>query len=200
MANRVSSTTTDHDTIRQWAEARGGQPAQVASTARGGKAGIIRIDFPGYSGAGKLAGPSPGTSGSRSSTTRSWRWSTRRAPPRASAPASTSWWGARTARAREQGVKASRRTLRSGSGRARPAARSGSGRREASRAVAARTTRAGRTSRTSSAKRGSTSRAGTSARGRKSAGRSASSAGGRKGASRKSTGRTSSRKGRRSKS
>src|SRR5689334_12658085 len=47
-------TTTDHDEIRRWAEERGGKPAEVASTARGGDPGIIRIDFPGYSGEGSL--------------------------------------------------------------------------------------------------------------------------------------------------
>src|SRR5512142_987426 len=49
-----SLTTTDHDTIRKWAEERGGKPSEVASTARGDDVGIIRIDFPGFSGEGKL--------------------------------------------------------------------------------------------------------------------------------------------------
>ena len=49
-----SNTTTDHDTIRKWAEERGGKPAEVTSTARGDDVGIIRIDFPGFSGEGKL--------------------------------------------------------------------------------------------------------------------------------------------------
>jgi hypothetical protein len=39
-----ASTTTDHDAIRRWAEARGGRPASVkGSGAR--DAGILRIDF-----------------------------------------------------------------------------------------------------------------------------------------------------------
>jgi hypothetical protein len=43
--------TTDHETIRRWAEARGGKPVAVKGTARGGRdPGMIRIDFPGYSG------------------------------------------------------------------------------------------------------------------------------------------------------
>lgn len=42
--------TTDHETIRRWTEDRGGHPATVASTAQSGEAGILRIDFPGYSG------------------------------------------------------------------------------------------------------------------------------------------------------
>lgn len=51
---QVSNTTTDHETIRSWAEERGGLPAEVETTAREGKAGIIRIDFPGFSGEGSL--------------------------------------------------------------------------------------------------------------------------------------------------
>jgi hypothetical protein len=54
MPQKVSQTTTDHETIRRWAEERGGGPAEVESTAREGETGIIRIDFPGFSGEGKL--------------------------------------------------------------------------------------------------------------------------------------------------
>ncbi|MFN3513757.1 MAG: hypothetical protein ACK41C_11965 [Phenylobacterium sp.] len=36
---------TDHDEIRSWAEARGGRPAKVAGTERGGEGGILRFDF-----------------------------------------------------------------------------------------------------------------------------------------------------------
>ncbi len=46
--------TTDYDTIREWAESRGGWPATASSTARGEAAGILRIDFPGFSGGGSL--------------------------------------------------------------------------------------------------------------------------------------------------
>ena len=46
-----SHTTTDHDTIRKWAEARGGEPATVASTTDdsedGDEAGVLRFDFGG---------------------------------------------------------------------------------------------------------------------------------------------------------
>ncbi len=41
-----TKTTTDHDTIREWAEAREGRPAAVRTTHRKGDAGIIRIEFP----------------------------------------------------------------------------------------------------------------------------------------------------------
>jgi hypothetical protein len=48
MASADSKTTTKHEVIRKWTEARGGRPATVKGT--GGKAdpGVIRIDFPGY--------------------------------------------------------------------------------------------------------------------------------------------------------
>lgn len=45
-----SKTTTDHEAIRRWAEERGGQPACVKKTGSKGDLGMLRIDFPGYSG------------------------------------------------------------------------------------------------------------------------------------------------------
>ena len=53
MANQ-SRTTTDHNEIRRWAEARGGKPSCVRGTGDRDDVGMIRIDFPGYSGEGKL--------------------------------------------------------------------------------------------------------------------------------------------------
>ncbi|WP_437280955.1 lipocalin/fatty-acid binding family protein [Sorangium sp. So ce375] len=50
MSASSSKTTIDHDEIRQWVESRGGRPATVKSTEEGGEPGILRIDFPGYSG------------------------------------------------------------------------------------------------------------------------------------------------------
>jgi hypothetical protein len=41
---------TDHEQIRQWAEERGGTPACVRGTGGHGDIGMLRIDFPGYSG------------------------------------------------------------------------------------------------------------------------------------------------------
>lgn len=38
--------TTDHETIRKWAEQRGGKPAHVKRTGDKGDPGILRIDFP----------------------------------------------------------------------------------------------------------------------------------------------------------
>ncbi len=39
-----SKTTRDHDTIRAWAEERGGKPVKIVDQD------MIEIDFPGYSG------------------------------------------------------------------------------------------------------------------------------------------------------
>lgn len=45
----TSETTTDHETIRQWAEARNGRPARARETAgkssKGKTGGVLRIDF-----------------------------------------------------------------------------------------------------------------------------------------------------------
>ena len=42
----MAETTTDHDTIRKWAESKGGKPAAVKRTHKGDDVGIIRIMFP----------------------------------------------------------------------------------------------------------------------------------------------------------
>jgi hypothetical protein len=47
-------TTTDPDEIRQWAEDRGAKPACVKGTGNKKDAGVLRFDFPGYSGAESL--------------------------------------------------------------------------------------------------------------------------------------------------
>jgi hypothetical protein len=47
---RSGHTTTDHDFIRRWVEERDGHPAKVKGTGSGDDPGMIRIDFPGYSG------------------------------------------------------------------------------------------------------------------------------------------------------
>ncbi|XXX79925.1 lipocalin/fatty-acid binding family protein [Sorangium sp. So ce134] len=54
MSANSSKMTIDHDEIRQWAESRGGRSATVKSTEKNGEPGILRIDFPGYSGEGSL--------------------------------------------------------------------------------------------------------------------------------------------------
>ncbi len=53
MAN-LSKTTKDHEEIRRWAEERGGKPSHVKSTGSSEDIGILRIDFPGFSGQGSL--------------------------------------------------------------------------------------------------------------------------------------------------
>jgi hypothetical protein len=51
MASKAEAKiTTDHDEIRHWAEQRGGEPACVRGTGGGGDVGMLRIDFPGFSG------------------------------------------------------------------------------------------------------------------------------------------------------
>lgn len=42
--------TTDHETIKQWAEKRGGQPATVADTGDESDPGVLRFDFDGDDG------------------------------------------------------------------------------------------------------------------------------------------------------
>ena len=41
----MAKTTTDHSTIRRWAEARGGRPTRVKGTGGEADAGLLRIDF-----------------------------------------------------------------------------------------------------------------------------------------------------------
>ena len=49
-----AKTTTDHAEIQQWVEARGGNPARVKGTNEEGGSGILRIDYPGFSGEERL--------------------------------------------------------------------------------------------------------------------------------------------------
>ncbi|MCU1330238.1 MAG: hypothetical protein JWN34_5608 [Bryobacterales bacterium] len=49
-----SLITFDHEIIRKWAEARGGKPSHVKSTGGKDDVGLLRIDFPGYSGGNSL--------------------------------------------------------------------------------------------------------------------------------------------------
>ncbi|HEX6979426.1 MAG TPA: hypothetical protein VF342_09010 [Alphaproteobacteria bacterium] len=42
----MANVTTDHETVRRWAEKHGGKPAAVRRTHQGGDVGIIRIMFP----------------------------------------------------------------------------------------------------------------------------------------------------------
>jgi hypothetical protein len=55
MASRNSSRVlTDHDEIRRWAEERDARPSAVQRTHTDDSVGIIRLDFPGYSGENSL--------------------------------------------------------------------------------------------------------------------------------------------------
>lgn len=46
----AAKTTTDHNEIRKWVQERGGQPARVKGTESGEDPGLLRIDYPGFSG------------------------------------------------------------------------------------------------------------------------------------------------------
>jgi len=51
MATKAESKVTfAHDEIRRWAEERGAKPACVKGTGGGSDVGMLRLDFPGYSG------------------------------------------------------------------------------------------------------------------------------------------------------
>lgn len=50
-----TKVTMDHDEIKSWAEGRGAHPACVKGTGDKGDIGLLRIDFPGYSGGDSLA-------------------------------------------------------------------------------------------------------------------------------------------------
>jgi hypothetical protein len=53
MTSSRTITTTDHDEIREWVEARGGYPAVVDESSQT-HAGELRIGYLGYSGEEKL--------------------------------------------------------------------------------------------------------------------------------------------------
>jgi hypothetical protein len=46
----MSETTVDHKEIRRWVSERGGYPARVKGTNTEGSSGVLRIDYPGFSG------------------------------------------------------------------------------------------------------------------------------------------------------
>jgi len=50
----TSHTTTDHEEIRRWAEERKAKPACVRGTGGKKDVGMLRLDFPGYTGEDKL--------------------------------------------------------------------------------------------------------------------------------------------------
>lgn len=48
-----SLATRSHEVIQRWAEERGAMPATIEGTTRGDRAGVLRLNFPGYA-SGKL--------------------------------------------------------------------------------------------------------------------------------------------------
>lgn len=51
---RKQRVLTDHDQIREWAEERSAAPSCVRGTGGRGDTGMLRLDFPGYSGEDSL--------------------------------------------------------------------------------------------------------------------------------------------------
>jgi hypothetical protein len=49
-----AKTTTDHNEIRRWVEERGGFPACVKGTGDQNDPGLLRIDYPGFTGEERL--------------------------------------------------------------------------------------------------------------------------------------------------
>jgi len=47
MARSKTTTTTDHDEIREWVDSNHGFPAALRGTPNGDDPGVLRIDFPG---------------------------------------------------------------------------------------------------------------------------------------------------------
>lgn len=45
-----AKVTTDHNEIQQWVEERNGRPARVKGTESKNSVGLLRIDYPGFSG------------------------------------------------------------------------------------------------------------------------------------------------------
>ena len=54
MSQATSHTTTNHNEIRRWVTERGGHPARVKGTEKGKSSGVLRIDYPGFSGEERL--------------------------------------------------------------------------------------------------------------------------------------------------
>lgn len=54
MADATSNVTTNHEQIKQWVEERGGNPARVKGTENKNSPGLLRIDYPGFSGEERL--------------------------------------------------------------------------------------------------------------------------------------------------
>jgi hypothetical protein len=49
-AESASRVTTDHGEIQRWVDERGGHPARVKGTQNKNSPGLLRIDYPGFSG------------------------------------------------------------------------------------------------------------------------------------------------------
>jgi hypothetical protein len=54
MAEQHHIRQTDHKKIQQWVDERGGHPARVKGTESKNSPGLLRIDYPGFSGEDRL--------------------------------------------------------------------------------------------------------------------------------------------------
>ena len=54
MADTTSNVTTNREQIKKWVEERGGNPARVKGTENKTSPGLLRIDYPGFSGEERL--------------------------------------------------------------------------------------------------------------------------------------------------
>lgn len=168
---RKSRVLTDHDEIRRWAEERDAQPACVRGTGSEEDVGMIRLDFPGYSGETSLE-PVEWDEWLQKFDENNLALLVEDETARGERSNFNKIIGRETAAARAQGRKTSRHA---GRGQATRSGRSTSTRkRSATRGTAARSSRS--RSRRSSSARGSRSRSGstTQARGKKHSARSSS--------------------------
>jgi hypothetical protein len=137
MAKTKTRVLTDHEEIRRWAEERGAQPARVKGTGGDGDVGMIRLDFPGYTGEESLE-PISWDEWFRKFDESNLALLVQDETARGERSNFNKLIGRETAQARAAGVRrASRRRLRTGA--AAPGSRAGAAARTASRGGAKKT-------------------------------------------------------------
>ena len=171
---RKSRMLTDHDEIRSWAEERDAQPSCVRGTGSEEDVGMIRLDFPGYSGETSLE-PIEWDEWFQKFDENNLALLVEDETARGEKSNFNKIVGRETAEARARGRKTSRRAERaSGEGRAASRTRSSRGARANSRRSSSR-----RTATRGTSSRSSRSRSGSSTSARGSSRRKASSRSGR---------------------
>ncbi len=146
MAKTKTRVLTDHEEIRRWAEERNAQPARVKGTGGDGDVGMIRLDFPGYTGEESLE-PINWDEWFRKFDESNLALLVQDETARGERSNFNKLIGRETAQARAAGVRrASRRRLRtgaaaSGSGAARTASRGGAKKTATRKSTSRKTTR-----------------------------------------------------------